>query len=575
MFRFLLSKPIPGLLLAVTLPLVAAAQSANLSAVKIASPNPVAPGGTLTYTVTISNEGPDNASTVSFTDNLPVGTTFLSITPAAGWICSVPTVGTNGTVSCSIATLTPTSDIFTFDVQVDGGVADSTVLSNTVDVTSATTDPQPANNTSTADATVLTVTPGLSVTKTGSPDPVAAGTDLSYTIVATNNAASPLDDATITDPLPAGTTFVSLSSPAGWSCTTPAAGAAGTVTCGQSPMPEGSASFTLVVHVSSSRAAGPLSNSVAFDSTTGGRATSVNGSTAVQVVTSADMAVTATDAPDPVTPGTTLTYSITVTNNGPSDAPSPSLSNPTPAGTTFASLTPAGGWTCTTPAAGSSGTVDCSATTLPFGGNAIFTLTVNVSPAAVPASIITDTATVSSAASSDPTPGNNSFSPTTTVGAAVADMSITKSGSSDPVEPGTNLTYTIAVQNAGPSDAAANVSDTLPTGTTFVSFSAPGGWSCTTPAVGATGSVSCAGTMASGATANFSLVVATNVLLDDGTVLSNTATVTSAADLNATNNSATVTTTVQRTPPIPTLNEWMMLLLGVTLAGAATMKLRQ
>jgi uncharacterized repeat protein (TIGR01451 family) len=154
-------------------------------------------------------------------------------------------------------------------------------------------------------------------------------------------------------------------------------------------------------------------------------------------------------------------------------------------------------------------------------------------------------------------------------------MSIAKSDAPDPVEPGTNLTYTIAVLNAGPSDAAANVSDPLPAGTTFVSFSAPGGWICATPAVGATGSVSCDGTMASGATANFSLVVATSVLLDDGTVLSNTATVTSAADLNATNNSATVTTTVQRTPPIPTLNEWMMLLLGVTLAGAATMKLRQ
>src|SRR5436190_17171448 len=65
---------------------------------------------------------------------------------------------------------------------------------------------------------------------------------------------------------------------------------------------------------------------------------------------------------------------------------------------------------------------------------------------------------------------------------ASADLSVTKEDSPDPVNTGSTLTYTITVNNNGP-DAAANASwsDTLPAGTTFVSLSSPGGWSCTAP----------------------------------------------------------------------------------------------
>jgi uncharacterized repeat protein (TIGR01451 family) len=52
----------------------------------------------------------------------------------------------------------------------------------------------------------------------------------------------------------------------------------------------------------------------------------------------------------------------------------------------------------------------------------------------------------------------------------------------DPVAAGANQTYTITVSNTG-SSAASNVTltDTVPTGTTFVSFTAPVGWVSTTP----------------------------------------------------------------------------------------------
>ena len=64
----------------------------------------------------------------------------------------------------------------------------------------------------------------LGVTVADSPDPVLAGNMVTYTITVSNNGPDPAIDASLSDPLPAGTTFVSLSSPGGWSCSTPSVG---------------------------------------------------------------------------------------------------------------------------------------------------------------------------------------------------------------------------------------------------------------------------------------------------------------------------------------------------------------
>ena len=60
-----------------------------------------------------------------------------------------------------------------------------------------------------------------------------------------------------------------------------------------------------------------------------------------------------------------------------------------------------------------------------------------------------------------------------------------------PVVAGNTLTYTVAVTNGGPTHASnVSLTDALPIGTTFVSATMPG-WTCTTPAVGANGTVTC------------------------------------------------------------------------------------
>lgn len=128
----------------------------------------------------------------------------------------------------------------------------------------------------------------------------------------------------------------------------------------------------------------------------------------------------------------------------------------------------------------------------------------------------------------------------------LADLSIVKSDGADPVQVGTDLAYTITVANAGP-DAAANVSwsDPLPAGTTFVSLAAPGGWSCSTPAVGAGGTVSCAIASLPAGSALFTLTVHVGAGFPGGTLLSNGATVASAtADPAPANNTESETTTL-------------------------------
>src|SRR3984893_2189618 len=319
----------------------------------------------------------------------------------------------------------------------------------------------------------------LSVTKVDTPDPVNAGTNLTYTIRVTNNGPDAAANASWSDTLPAGTTFVSLPSVAGWSCTTPAVGAGGTISCSNPSFAVGSAVFTLTAAVAPSVTAGTvLTNTATATSTTGeGSPGNESGTATTTVATSADLSVTKVDTPDPVTAGNNLTYTITVTNAGPSNAASVSLSDTLPAGPPFVSLASPGGWSCTTPAMGAGGTVSCSNPSLGLG-SAVFTLTIAVGPSVTAGTVISNTATASSA-TSDPNPGNEMGTATTTVGAATVDLLVNKTDSPDPVVTGAALTYTVKVSNSGPSVAAnVVVTDNLPPEVAFVSCGSTGGGVC-------------------------------------------------------------------------------------------------
>ena len=142
-----------------------------------------------------------------------------------------------------------------------------------------------------------------------------------------------------------------------------------------------------------------------------------------------------------------------------------------------------------------------------------------------------------------------------TVSACVppADLSITKTGTPDPVSAGGTLTYALNVSNAGPSVATGvQVTDTLPVGTTFLSATAPADWTLTTPAVGASGTVTATKTsMAVGESLGNPLLIAVRVPVAS-LALTNTAAVTAtgSADPDPSNNTASTTTMVLSPPSI-------------------------
>lgn len=130
---------------------VTTAASTDLSITKTDSPDPVLSGNNLTYTITVDNVGPNNATSVEISDPLPGGTTFVSCSPA---ICTGPTVGQNGTVRAVIGTLTPADPPVVLVLTVNVNAAPNSSLTNTATVLSSTPDSNAANNSASATTTV-------------------------------------------------------------------------------------------------------------------------------------------------------------------------------------------------------------------------------------------------------------------------------------------------------------------------------------------------------------------------------------------------------------------------------------
>jgi uncharacterized repeat protein (TIGR01451 family) len=128
-----------------------------------------------------------------------------------------------------------------------------------------------------------------------------------------------------------------------------------------------------------------------------------------------------------------------------------------------------------------------------------------------------------------------------------ADIGVTKAVDTDQATAGSNLTYTITVQNTGSTTVnGVTLSDTLPGNLEFVSLTKPATWSCMTPQVGQGGTISCTNqSLAANATDVFTLVAKIPVATQQGTFYENIATVGSETpDPNEENNSSSASTTV-------------------------------
>ena len=227
------------------------------------------------------------------------------------------------------------------------------------------------------------------------------------------------------DSIPANTTFQSVFSTT-FSCGGVAVGGTGTVTCNNIFMAQGAvATITLVVHVPASTPKGTMiSNTSTVSSDDTDPNTANNSATQMTTVdTQADLTVTKADLPDPVfISQSDITYTITVTNAGPSNATNFVLTDSVPTHTTFQSLTSPAGFTCTTPPAGSTGTITCKHPSLPLG-TFTFTVVVRLDKSTIRGTTISDTVTVTSD-TSDPNPADNTATATTLFAVTAPALSI-------------------------------------------------------------------------------------------------------------------------------------------------------
>lgn len=510
----------------------------DLAITKSDDVDPVDRGGQIVYTMVVTNNGPSGATNVEVVDTLPAGVTFVS---ATGGTVTAPTGGSSDVIVDVGSLASGASTTVTVTVSVDQSAAASVTNTAIVRSTESTAgfDTVTANNTVT-EATAIQSTIDLGITKTDSVDPVLAGETFVYTLVVTNSGISDATGVLVTDNLPDGLQITSATSTAG-TVTIPASAQDTTaannddLTVDVGNLAAG-ASATITVNATVLPGTrGTLSNVATASTSTAGLIETVTANNTVTETTtvnaSVDLAVTKTDSLDPVIAGNALTYTITVTNNGPSTANAVTVSDVLPAGVTFTSVVASQG-----SASNAGGTITGSLGAIAPGASATVTIAVNVDEAT--RGTLSNTASATST-ETDSNTANNSATQATAVNASV-DVAITKVDSVDPVTPGSALQYTITVTNNGPAQATGvSVADTLPAGLTFVSATSTVG-TVTNAGNAITGTI---GTLNSGATATITV----NATVDAGTTgtLSNTAAVTvTETDSNTTNNTATQTTDI-------------------------------
>jgi uncharacterized repeat protein (TIGR01451 family) len=127
---------------------------ADISITKEASPSPVTRNSHLTYTITVTNDGPADATGVTISDSVPSGTSFVSASVSQG-SCTTPAVGaSSGTVTCNVGSMTNAASV-TLTMVVNVTALQGATISNTASASASTPDPDNANDTATVAVAVV------------------------------------------------------------------------------------------------------------------------------------------------------------------------------------------------------------------------------------------------------------------------------------------------------------------------------------------------------------------------------------------------------------------------------------
>ncbi|GAB6417808.1 DUF11 domain-containing protein [Bacillus cereus] len=440
---------------------------------KTADRNNVDIGDIITYTVTFQNLQTVELTNIIFTDSIPIGTTFI---PNSVTINGIPTSDVDPALGIPLGTLNPSqSVVVTFQVRVVS-IPPNGIIVNEATIT-YTFQPNPGE----PPVTVTTPTPPTTTnvnTATTSPTKSAdkafalLGDTITYTISLQNTGTVPATNVLVTDPIPAGTTFIPNSVTIN-DVTQPGIVPSSGILIGTLE-PNTSAVVTFQVQVTSIPPTGFIENegSVSFQYQPDPNSPPVSVTTPTPTTKTQVSEVTTNPnkqaTPQVINLGDTVTYTITFQNVGNINASDVIIADPTPAGTTFIpnSVTING---VASPGANPNSGVNVGIVT----PGQIVTLTYQVTVTALPPDgIIKNTATVTYTFQPNPSePPITITDPTPTVEVSVITPTPNPNKLADKqiVDINEIITYTVTFQNRGSVPATSVIiTDPLANGLTFV-----------------------------------------------------------------------------------------------------------
>jgi uncharacterized repeat protein (TIGR01451 family)/gliding motility-associated-like protein len=452
--------------------LTVAPKIADLRLTKFVVDNDITPfvGTEISFEISVFNDGPDDATNVVVDDLLPAGYDFILYSATSGIYDHISGIWVVGTVSAG------DSQTLVVDVLVN----DSGPYTNGAEITAADvydSDSTPNNNIlAEDDQDEAVVNPiqvaDLSLTKSVDNTTPDAGTNVIFTITVSNDGPSDATNVQVTDLLPTGFTYVSddaagnyISATGIWSLGNLAVGNSISLNITATVNPVGD--YTNVAEITAADQAD-------IDSTPANDILSEDDQEEVVVNVRPVVDVSVTKIADNMTPqvGSTILFTVTVTNDGPSDATNVVVTDLLASGYSFVSSTPStgtyeslnGSWTIGNLANGDSETLLLSADVLASG---IYSNTAE----------LTDL----SEFDIDSSPANNddleddqeTIDPVPFI---IADLSLTKSVDNSTPQVGEIIEFTLQLTNSGPNDASGvEVTDLLPSGYSYESHNATAG----------------------------------------------------------------------------------------------------
>lgn len=435
-------------------------QCPGLQIVKTTDTPLVNTGSDIHFAVTVSNSGPGTADNVTVDDPLPAGSGVdWSIAAQDGTLCAINGNVGNQDLQCSLGDMAPGA---TYHIHITSSTTASSAGTYPNTATAAA-DNAPSVN---ASATVVVIAPDVTVTKTADSAVVDAGSSIGFTVTITNSSAQNTGTATgvtVADPLPMGT-GINWTIDQQWSnrCMI-------TATDGGTPGQElDCMAFTIApgasyaVHITSTTEfqSCAVYTNTATVMVSNQSNSPVTSNTATTTVQCPDLGIVKTADATPVNVGTSIGFSVSVSNGGPGTANDVTVDDPLPSGNGVNwSIDSQDGTACQITTVSGHQDLTCALGDMP--ADSAYNVHITSDTTVNSAGTYPNTATVSS--SNAPTQESSA-----TIVVLAPALSITKTADASPVAAGGTVGFTVTIGN---SDAAntgtattVSISDPLPAG---------------------------------------------------------------------------------------------------------------